>query len=63
MDIGPKPKYKNIINICFKEEITGKKSSKNKKQLNFQMYNMTLDFSSPMDSKAFIQNFKKLVNN
>ena len=62
--LGPKTKYKNIINISYNVEEKGtteKKSSKNKTGKNIKMYEIILDFPSVRESKNFVVNFKNIV--
>ena len=56
-------KFKNIINISFREkEKDIDKDKKKTKRSSLNIYDIQIDFSSDNDSKLFINSFKKIIS-
>ena len=56
-------KFKNIINISFREIEKEKDIDKKKtKRSSLNIYDIQIDFSSDNDSKIFINSFKKIIS-
>ena len=58
-------KFKNIVNISYRELYKDKDKDKDKKKTkrpSLSIFDIQIDFSSDNDSKSFINSFKKIIS-